>query len=312
MAAVVVTYNGARWIEEQLGSILAQSHPPDEIILSDDRSTDGTLEIARKVLLKSDVPVEIISVESRRGVISNLEGALMAATADVVVLADQDDVWAPLKLAVIHSWATQTLSGGWFSDGWIVDENGGRTDDRLWERAGFTRRLQQRWDSDPLGVLLKLPVVTGATLAFRREHLSFLLPLSRNGWHDYSISILLAATVGLEKCGEPLIYYRLHGANAAGLPAASRLARVQPHLTHRSTLERQRSHFVDLADRSTTFPQPEATNRLRKKADVLSRRASLPGPRPLRLPSVIKMLARGSYHASAQGFASAARDLFWP
>lgn len=312
IGAVVVTYNGSPWLEQQLRSIIAQSRPPDEIIISDDASSDDTLAIARRTTTGIGADVRLLEAQERTGITANVERAIHAGSTDVVVLADQDDVWSPNKLRYIDQWARGSKAGGWFSDGDVIDGGGRSTGRGLWQRVGFTPSLQRLWETDALGVLLKLPVVTGATLAFRREHIPLLLPLPPSGWHDYSISLLLAATSGLDKCEAPMISYRLHGANAAGLPAVSHLERVKSLSERRFWLQRQLAHFEEVAQRVEARGGSEkAIMRLRAKADLLQRRASLRRTRSFRLFDVLPALTAGDYHRYGQGLSSAARDLFW-
>lgn len=100
------TYNGAKYIREQLDSILPQLREDDELILSDDGSKDETLEIVRSY---NDSRIKIFENENH-GVARNFENALNHASGDIIYFADQDDVWLPGKLDKMEAFL---LEGGY-------------------------------------------------------------------------------------------------------------------------------------------------------------------------------------------------------
>lgn len=312
VSVVLVTYQGARWVGPQAASIATQTRLPDEVVVADDGSTDDTVARALEALAPVADRVRVLPTDAHLGLTPNVERGLRAATGDVLVLADQDDVWLPHKLAAVERWAGADRTGGVFSDGWIIDADGLRTGDRLWARAGWDRRRRTRWRRDPLGVLLRQPLVTGAAMALRREALGLLLPLPEVGWHDYAMSLLLAATSGLTMIDEPLIEYRLHGANTAGLRPRSRRDRVLSREAQQSNLRGQVVLFEVLGARLAASGSAPTARRMAAKAATLRRRAALPDARLRRVGGVARLTATGDYHRYAQGWASAARDLFWP
>src|SRR5690349_4097162 len=89
--------NGEAYVEEQVDSILCQLHPRDELIVSDDHSSDATLNIIRRF---KDPRIKLFS-SSRQGLIYNFEQALSRSSGDFIFLADQDDVWHPEKLSTM-------------------------------------------------------------------------------------------------------------------------------------------------------------------------------------------------------------------
>ena len=89
----VATYNGERFIEEQLRSILMQIGADDEVIVSDDGSTDGTLDCVARL---EDSRVRILHSQTQ-SCKDNFVFAMQHAKGDVIFLSDQDDVWLPEK-----------------------------------------------------------------------------------------------------------------------------------------------------------------------------------------------------------------------
>jgi hypothetical protein len=268
--------------------------------------------IAREALAPLGDRVRALPAEERLGVTPNLERALRAATGDVIVLADQDDVWLPHKLATVARWADDATTGAFASDGWIIDADDRRSGTRLWARAGFSARERARWRRDPLAVLLRQPVLTGATMALRRETLDLVLPIPPEGWHDYAMSLLVAATTGITLAYDPLVEYRLHDANAAGLRPPARRDRVVSREAQHANQHEQAQFFDALGVRLTAAGRADAARRMVAKAAVLRRRAALPAARIRRAPGVAGLTLAGDYFRYGQGWASAARDLFWP
>ena len=97
VAVVMCTYNGEKYLRQQLDSILAQSYPIQELIVQDDCSTDATLAILQEYEAK--VPfMRVIENTHNLGFNLNFKTACMRATADLIAISDQDDVWMPEKI----------------------------------------------------------------------------------------------------------------------------------------------------------------------------------------------------------------------
>src|ERR671927_271278 len=97
-SVAMCTYNGARFVREQLASIAAQTRPPDELVVCDDCSTDATLECIREFARTAPFPVRVVENEKNAGSTKNFERAVELCEGDFIALADQDDVWLPEKL----------------------------------------------------------------------------------------------------------------------------------------------------------------------------------------------------------------------
>ena len=97
ISVCIATYNGERFIKEQLLSIIGQLSPDDEIIISDDGSADNTLGIVRE--LNSPL-IKIFTNTGEHGYTPNFENALSHTKGDYIFLSDQDDIWQPQKVAL--------------------------------------------------------------------------------------------------------------------------------------------------------------------------------------------------------------------
>lgn len=305
---VLTTFNGDQWLPVLLESIARQTVAPDEILVFDDRSTDGTLEVLEAFVASHPGQVTVTRRPATLGASANFVDAIEGVTGGVVVLCDQDDVWCSDRIE--RSQAALTEADGVFSDGVLVDEAGRALGRTLWAAAGFTGRRRRAWTSDALGVLLQGNVVTGATLSFRRRSLDRFLPLSRRGWHDLSIAVLLAAGGRLVAEPQPLIAYRLHGGNTAGLRAFTLAGRRRARSAHLAALAEVTAQFAELECALSLANLTAAARRVAGKGAHLQRRLAMPDQRTARAMPAIRELARGHYHRYGSGFGSAAQDLF--
>ena len=98
ISIAMATYNGARYLRAQLQSFVDQTRQPDELIIKDDCSTDGTETIVREFGKTAPFKVEFHRNQQNLGYCGNFNAALMRATGDLVFLSDQDDVWFPEKI----------------------------------------------------------------------------------------------------------------------------------------------------------------------------------------------------------------------
>lgn len=97
VSVIVCTYNGEQYLREQLDSILLQTYPIRELIIQDDGSTDGTVQIVKEYEARHP-QVKVYLNEHNLGFNANFETAAMRATSDFIAIADQDDVWYPAKI----------------------------------------------------------------------------------------------------------------------------------------------------------------------------------------------------------------------
>jgi len=101
VSIVICTYNGERYLKEQIDSILGQTYPLHEIIIQDDGSTDGTVKIIQNYVQQHGSLIKFfVNQDHSNGVNSNFFGAMSKATGDYIAISDQDDIWEPDKIAL--------------------------------------------------------------------------------------------------------------------------------------------------------------------------------------------------------------------
>jgi glycosyltransferase involved in cell wall biosynthesis len=227
ISVALCTYNGTRYLQEQLDSIAAQTRQPFELIVTDDRSTDGTLELLERFAQTSPFPVRIhqnpVQLRSTR----NFDQAIRLCQGDYIALSDQDDRWAPEKLAVLGGQLDQDPSVGMvFSDAILIDSASQPTGSTLWHSLRFPPDTRARFARDPAAVLLERPVVTGATVLFRRSLLDHFASIPPEWVHDGWItwmSVLWARVLFVE---QPVTFYRVHASQQLGVGKVSFFGRM--------------------------------------------------------------------------------------
>ncbi len=216
VSVAICTYNGSKYIEEQLTSIINQTRKPDEIVLCDDNSVDNTIELAERILRNSNIDYTVNVNKSNLGVVKNFSQAMSLCTGDVIFTSDQDDVWVDNKVRKILDVMEEDVVLV-FTDAYTTDKNL-NTIGGLWDSIGFSNKWQQLYRAHPYNVLFTKNFVTGATMAFKKSFAerSIPMPEERLCLHDYWLALaapIYGKTVFLE---DKLLYYRLHGANTVG------------------------------------------------------------------------------------------------
>lgn len=215
VSVAMCTMDGAPFIEAQLESILGQSRLPDEIIVCDDGSTDGTPDIASKIAQKYPNEFRMTRNERRLGYCRNFESAVRLATGDIVFLSDQDDVWFPDKVAsMLRLFAEDPHMVLVYSDAVLTNEELQPTG------TVFERRKDAQLRKPPtLRQLSQGVAFNGPMMAFHSRLKPFVIPfspLSLHWAHDHWIAFIAYAVGEIGVIDRPLVYYRRHGTNSGG------------------------------------------------------------------------------------------------
>lgn len=202
ISVCMATFNGEKYIKDQLLSILKQIGDKDEIIISDDLSNDKTIEIIES--LKDD-RIKIF-FNKDRGYTNNFQNALRFASGDLIFLSDQDDIWVDNKLKIM----SELLLKYDFvvSDAKIVDSN-------LASLSSTYFELRGGGENGFLNNLKKLKYI-GCCMAFRKTVLKKVLPFPNNTTlcpHDFWIALISEFYYKTHVVKEPLLLYRRHGGN---------------------------------------------------------------------------------------------------
>lgn len=318
ISVVMCTYNGAHFLTEQLNSIGRQTRMPDELVICDDRSSDGSAEMVNRFSGRVRFPVRLEVNKQTLGSTKNFEKAISISQGEIVVLADQDDVWYPDKLQRLQkAFLDSGNAVAAFSDADVIDDSSRSVGLLLWESFSFPLSEQKRFAAgQALNILIKHPVVTGASMAFRREYFPFLAPIPHNDIHDRWMSFLLAACGRYQLIPEPLMQYRRHNCQQVGMGALTlrdRLARAR--ITGRdlylSEITRFRQLYARLELHRTEMPgADDALAEITKKISHLEHRLRLREDKLARVPQIFREVCKHSYWRYGAGWESVAKDLF--
>ncbi len=220
LSVAMCTYNGARYLREQLESLAGQRRLPDELVVCDDGSADGTVALLEEFAAKSPFPVRLVHNPENLGYRRNFAQAITLCIGEVIALADQDDLWYPEKLHRLEQIFQQHPGiGGVFSDGDIIDDRSRPVGRTLWQSFLFGREDQERFRTGhAVDALLRRNVVTGMAFALRRSAFDELPEIPASWVHDGWLAILLAVRSGIYACRERLVGYRVHGEQQLGTP----------------------------------------------------------------------------------------------
>lgn len=321
ISIAMATYNGARHIREQLDSLAAQTLAPCELVVTDDGSTDATLEIVAEFASIAPFPVHIHRNEKRLGFADNFLYAASLCGGEFIAFCDQDDVWMAEKLAtctpafvdpdvllVMHAARVTgpdlTPTGQFYPD--------------IKKRRIFRALLGRIWQGAPgFAIVFRSSLLGFADFKLRQYHFCEdprkKIPTGHDAW-VFFLSQSLGKTVFIEKL---LANYRVHGANFCGAPKSlswqetlTRSVRTNAtHYANIATISKQHAIVLTTIERNPSIPsefrlRAECARRYWERQERnLGRRAILYANSSTiaRLRSFIRLLAGGAYRPRGRG-----------
>jgi glycosyltransferase involved in cell wall biosynthesis len=249
ISILLPTYNGARYLAEQLDSILAQTFGDFELLIIDDGSVDATAEIADGHAQR-DRRIKIIPAEGNRGQKQRLVELIALARAPLIAISDQDDVWQARKLERLL--ATMNDAALTFGRSDLIDGAGNSLNRTLLDVLRAPRRCD-----DKLSLLFRAQV-SGHAMLVRREFLS-ITAFDSPEPYDWLISLIAQFSTGIVYNDAAVVQHRLHGANAhnGGVLLRLNLLRIRPSDLTRSYqgLRAWRPRFVARLEYLAASPQ---------------------------------------------------------
>lgn len=234
VSVVLGSFNGERYISQQIDSIINQSYLPKEIIVTDDCSTDDTLVIVRSFMDKSNVPIRIVERNNNIGFGRNFLSGSRLASADIIAFSDQDDIWHPDKLAVCVEKLSDPLIVLVAHSAQLIDQDGANI-------GRFTQYIKSDYlieplSGDPWGGHF------GFSMVFRKSLLD-LVPADKfdinlngkaNKAHDTWVSILARSAGKIACISRDLVSYRQHGNNVYGAPSKHNISKCRTEIEEKA------------------------------------------------------------------------------
>lgn len=195
VSIAMCTYNGEKYIRQQLDSILNQTYRNLEIVIVDDKSDDRTFEIIKEYAGK-DRRIKYFQNKVNLGFNKNFENAIRLTTGGYIAISDQDDVWLPEKIATLVNH---------IGDNWLVFSNSVYIGDKQGKLLSKSCLSVNSYKS----ILLE-NIVTGHTTLFTREFAGYVLPFPKKGFYDWWMGFIALYHKKLIYCDQVLTQYRVH------------------------------------------------------------------------------------------------------
>lgn len=197
----IATYNGEEFIHKQILSILNQIGIDDEVLISDDNSTDNTLEIIKNI---NDHRIHIFS-NNFRSPIKNFEFLIKKSTGDIIFLSDQDDIWEYNKVqAHLSQYKQNPLTGLVISNINLIDKYDISINREFYKKA-FTSKIYYN---------LFYNNYIGCSISFKNTLKKYLIPFPKNiPMHDWWIGVISSIFSNVIYLNEKLVCYRIHENN---------------------------------------------------------------------------------------------------
>jgi len=310
VSVVLALRNGMPYLEEQLRSLFSQTRRPDEILICDDASSDGSCDCIAKFEAEYPGIIRRIRNEVPLGVDGNFGRGIALASGDVILLCDQDDVWMPDKVATFAEVLEQSTSpAGVFCDSIITDADlrpTGRT--HLQQRGITPRQMELLRSGSPEqtgSVFWKRVPCAGHDMGFSAELREVLLPFPKlPNCYDTWIGLVLAA-LGLWRFADrPLTQFRQHGQNVSGsgrrLTVAGQLREARRSIEG-DTAGWNAELYAELIRRLGDRIPAETLAQLRARRDHSAARSGMNVPFFRRLPLICCELVSGRYFRFGRG-----------
>ena len=220
---LLATYNGEKYIKEQIESILNQTYKNIQIIISDDCSKDGTRQILKEY--EKNDKIKVFYQEENLGYVKNFEFLLKQVESNLYMLSDQDDVWKKEKVEKSVEKIENEKLDLVFGDLEVVDENLNTLYKSYNRYMHLIHKIKKYQKDYRLQYLYNC--MTGCTIISRKNWIDKVLPFPTNSKymiHDYWLGLVIALNGKVVYIEEPYILYRQHGKNQVGSKKASKTA----------------------------------------------------------------------------------------
>ncbi|HAI94281.1 MAG TPA: glycosyltransferase family 2 protein [Xanthomonadaceae bacterium] len=312
------TYNGERFLQAQLDSLLAQTRLPDQIVVFDDASQDGTwliLEAFAQQARQRGIEVLLRRQPVNVGYVRNFEAALAECSGEIVFLCDQDDVWHSDKIErMAQRFEAEPGLTMLHTDARLVDADGRDMHVSAFKAFEVSRaEIRAMHAGRAFDVLLNRSIATGATMAVR-VHVVRDAPQAPAGWiHDEWLALVASLAGKADTLDCALIDYRQHGGNQIGAKARNWRERLGGGISRGVYMHRivQRAQaLLERTGEGSSFSMPgELRERVEQRLAHAAVRLHMPASLVDRLPLVTRETTSGRYWRYSSGWRSVISDL---
>lgn len=233
ISVVLCSYNGSRFITEQVASILNQTYPVTELIISDDASTDDTVAVA-EVLAENDKRIIIIRNIRNMGFTANFEKALQKAKHDLIAIADQDDIWHEHKIERLLKEFTPSSP--------LIYSDSVRFHASPPLHPVANKKNRRIEGKDPKKIAM-FNTISGHAMIIRRSLLQNALPIPKGVYYDWWLALAAMCNGGVQFVPEILVFQRSHGSNVT---IQNHLGETELRRRFRIMLDEHLLHFKEI------------------------------------------------------------------
>ena len=308
LSIALCTYNGSRFLREQLQSLANQTLQPFEVVVCDDCSSDNTISIIQE--FSNVLNIKTFVNDFSLKVTKNFEKAISLCSGDIILMCDQDDVWHPDKLAKIQSYFQENPSQlVVFCDADLVDESGLSLGKNFWSIVRFHKpQIQEFKQGNAVEILLAGNRSAGCMMAFRKELRTTVIPFPTHiplMIHDNWITIVAAMLDKIGLIEEQLNSYRQHSFQQIGTRPKEEGKFITFKERFSRPLNEKTAPFLEKRDyfcilKKALSERIEADNQNFKHLDKIinyyETRGTLSQFHLARLIPVFKLLFQGDYH----------------
>ncbi len=323
ISIALATYNGSAYLMEQLESFVRQKRLPDELVASDDASTDNTVAILEDFKGRAPFDVRISRNEKNLGITRNFEKAISICRGDFIFLSDQDDVWLPEKISELADILERDADAGLvFCDAHVADHNLALMGCSFWDSVWFGKRERAMVRGGrAFDVFLRHSVAPAMSMAFRAALREAILPIP-DIWsvHDVWTALVISATAGVRMHERLLSKYRVHGeSQTVGIHRLS--LREQYSIAARQVKDDTFGNLLrlneelyrrldEIANSGRYHINKMVMDEIVRKIEHLKYRERIPSNKLMKPGMVFRELINLRYFKYSYGLKSAAQDLF--
>lgn len=251
ISIALCTYNGEKFIIEQLESLLNQSYPNLEIVVVDDKSTDNTFNILKN--FQEEGKIKLFQNSQNLGFLRNFEKCISLCKGDLIALSDQDDIWHPEKISKLATHIGDSILI--YADSELTDINGKSLGKKLSNRRNM-------YSGNDCRAFVYNNSISGHSILFKKELTKFFLPFPANSYHDWWIAYVASSIGKISFLNECLVKYRQHeGANTDIL----KIKRLDQNTKRKSKTERETiyiNNHLQWLEILLSFPYISSENKL--------------------------------------------------
>ncbi len=313
ISVAMCTFNGGRFLAQQLRTVHEQTLLPTEMVVCDDGSTDDSIPILEAFAQSARFPVHIHRNAERLKFAQNFAKCISLCRGDLIILSDQDDLWYPTRIAdTRYAFAANPSLTFTFSDAPLIDANGQELGRTIYSSVPVIDRDRERLElgTTMLPAILRSGLIYGCTMAFRASFVPAILPIPEMWSHDEWISIVLSS-LGPSARQSPVTRYRQHPGQIVGgdrwtLWAHLKRAKERNLEIYQTELRKYKLGLA--AAESRPALRTHLVPALRKRVAFLQLRSQVYSGGPSAILPLFQLLRQGDYRTFGAGLRSALKD----